>query len=142
MTEVLNLKAPRNEIEAAGAGAFELSCEGAENGDFRFHPIEGQLVIDFVPTADTCGGDIIIGEGEGASELEAFFGDGTGVDFHFFKKCLRRVVAVEGGTKSSKGAPSRASSRTSWELMKERVSRGIRKTDSRSGWRRRLVSAS
>ena len=84
MTEVLHLEGPRDKIEAAGAGAFELSREGAEDGDFRFHPIEGQVVVDFIPTADTDGGNIVIGEWKGTGEFEAFVGDGAGVDFHFF----------------------------------------------------------
>ena len=85
MTEVLHLEAPRNEIEAAGAGAFELRRKGAEDGDFRFHPVEGQLVIDFIPTANTCSGDIIIGEGKGAAQFETFFGDGAGSIFIFLR---------------------------------------------------------
>lgn len=84
MTEVLHLEGPRDKIETAGAGALELSRERAEDGDLRFHPIEGQVVVDFIPTADTGGGNIVIGEGEGAGEFEALFGDGAGVDFHFF----------------------------------------------------------
>ena len=84
MTEVLHLEGPRDKIEAAGAGALELGRKGAEDGDFRFHPIEGQVVIDFIPTADTDGRNIVIGEGEGTGEFETFLGDGAGVDLHFF----------------------------------------------------------